>query len=62
MQFTEVVEQPAEGEQPQDEAAAAKAEVATLKPADAKSETAEKAAEAPRQSAEVVHFDRFRKK
>ena len=63
MQFTEVTEQPAENEHPKEEAAAAKAEISAIKPAEAKSETSEQPADAPpKQTAEVVRFDRFRKK
>lgn len=62
MQFTEVTEHTAESETPGEAPAVAKAGVAALKPAETKSEPAEKSEETPRQSAEVVHFDRFRKK
>jgi hypothetical protein len=62
MQFAEVPEQTEEGEHPAEAPQAEKTEIPAIGAA-AKSEAAEATAETPpKQTAEVVRFDRFRKK
>jgi hypothetical protein len=56
MQFTEVTEPPAEGEPAKEAETAATGEAPAPKPAEEKPEAS------PRPTAEVVRFDRFRKK
>lgn len=63
MQFAEVAEQPAEGEQPQEKAQTETAQVSAIKSAETHTEAATESADTPpKQTAEVVRFDRFRKK
>jgi len=63
MQFADAVEQPAEGEEPGEAEQAEKAEGPAIKLAETKNETPAAATDTPpKQTAEVVRFDRFRKK